>query len=38
MRQLVFAKGSGNVAQLKISGKSLVVSIGAGLPKETSRF
>lgn len=36
-RQLVFLQGQGNVATLKPSSKSLQVSIGPGLPKNTRK-
>lgn len=36
-RQVVFVQGQGNVPVLKPSSKSLQVSIGPGLPKNTRK-
>lgn len=35
-RQVRFVRGSGDIAQLKTSSKVLTVSIGPGLPKDSS--
>lgn len=37
-RQLRFMRGQGDQAVLKPSGKTLSVSIGPGLPKDSSKF
>lgn len=37
-RQVVFVQGQGNVPILKPSSKSLQVSIGPGLPKNTRKY
>lgn len=37
-RQVVFVQGQGDVAMLKSSSKSLQVSIGPGLPKNTREY
>ena len=37
-RQIVFNRGAGDLPQLKPSGKSLAVSVGPGLPKNSSEF
>lgn len=37
-RQVVFVQGQGDVAILKPSSKSLQVSIGPGLPKNTREY
>lgn len=36
-RQVRFVRGQGDIAQLKASGKVLTVSIGPGLPKDSSK-
>ena len=37
-RNIQFTKGSGDFPLLKPSGKTLNISIGAGLPPDTSEF
>lgn len=37
-RLIVFSRGATDLPQLKPSGKSLNVSIGAGLPKDSSEY
>ena len=37
-RQIKFVRGTGDIPMLKPSGKSLTVSIGSGLPKDSSKF
>ena len=37
-RVLKFVGSSGDIAQLKASGKTLTVAIGPGLPKNTSEY
>ena len=37
-RQIKFVRGTGDVPVLKPSGKTLTVTIGSGLPKDSSKF
>lgn len=37
-RMIKFARGQGDVPVLKVSGKTLTVSVGSGLPKDSSMF
>ena len=37
-RQIKFIRGTGDVPVLKPSGKTLTVTIGSGLPKDSSKF
>ena len=37
-RQVQVQQGSGDICQMKVSGKTMVVSIGPGLPKSSRKF
>ena len=36
-RMIKFGRGQGDIAAVKVSGKTMNVSIGAGLPKDSSK-